>query len=246
MGAVRQAPRVRPRPLRAGLCPEHDRTPLCGGGSLGIHESQSRLWENLVGRSRPFWRHFFAAPAGRVPRGLAAVAPRASTARSTRSSRRSSASRRTRSRTTCTSSCASSSSRSCSGRLARRRPARRRGTHACDEYLGIEVPDDAHGVLQDVHWTVGVLRLLPDLRARQRHRRCRSGRALRRDLTDMDDRWRPGLRAAAGMAPRAASPARPQVQPQETLERCAGSRIDPEPYLGYLRTKVADVYGVAA
>lgn len=27
--------------------------------SLGVHESQSRLWENLVGRGRPFWRHFF-------------------------------------------------------------------------------------------------------------------------------------------------------------------------------------------
>jgi carboxypeptidase Taq len=31
-------------------------TPLSGGGSLGIHESQSRMWENLVGRSRNFWK----------------------------------------------------------------------------------------------------------------------------------------------------------------------------------------------
>ncbi|MGI8421635.1 MAG: carboxypeptidase M32, partial [Gaiellaceae bacterium] len=44
---------------------EHDidpalaRTPLAGGVSLGIHESQSRMWENLVGRSRPFWHYFF-------------------------------------------------------------------------------------------------------------------------------------------------------------------------------------------
>lgn len=35
------------------------RTPLEGGTSLGVHESQSRLWENLVGRSRPFWDFFF-------------------------------------------------------------------------------------------------------------------------------------------------------------------------------------------
>lgn len=33
-----------------------DRTPLAGGTSLGVHESQSRLWENIVGRSRPFWK----------------------------------------------------------------------------------------------------------------------------------------------------------------------------------------------
>ena len=36
-----------------------DRTPLADGTSLGMHESQSRLWENLVGRSRPFWEHYF-------------------------------------------------------------------------------------------------------------------------------------------------------------------------------------------
>lgn len=36
-----------------------ERTPLAGGTSLGAHESQSRLWENLVGRSREFWRFFF-------------------------------------------------------------------------------------------------------------------------------------------------------------------------------------------
>ncbi len=37
---------------------EWDRLPLAGGVSLGVHESQSRTWENIVGRSRPFWSHF--------------------------------------------------------------------------------------------------------------------------------------------------------------------------------------------
>src|SRR4051795_8108393 len=39
--------------------PALERTPLARGVSLGLHESQSRMWENLVGRSLPFWRHFF-------------------------------------------------------------------------------------------------------------------------------------------------------------------------------------------
>jgi len=42
-----------------GLPAEHWGTPRGDCVSLGIHESQSRLWENLVGRSLPFWRHFF-------------------------------------------------------------------------------------------------------------------------------------------------------------------------------------------
>ena len=39
--------------------PTYESTPLAGGVSLGVHESQSRLWENLVGRSPAFWRHYY-------------------------------------------------------------------------------------------------------------------------------------------------------------------------------------------
>jgi len=42
-----------------GLLPDAWGTPLGSSVSLGIHESQSRLWENIVGRGRPFWQHFF-------------------------------------------------------------------------------------------------------------------------------------------------------------------------------------------
>jgi carboxypeptidase Taq len=42
-----------------GLDPDHYGTPMSEIPSLGLHESQARLWENLVGRSRPFWVHFF-------------------------------------------------------------------------------------------------------------------------------------------------------------------------------------------
>ena len=47
--------------------PEWDRTPLAGGVSLGIHESQSRLWENIVGRARPFWSFFLPELQGKLP-----------------------------------------------------------------------------------------------------------------------------------------------------------------------------------
>lgn len=56
-----------------GLPRSLDRTPLWGGASPGVHESQSRLWENLVGRSRPFWTHFFPKLRGEFPLSLAGV-----------------------------------------------------------------------------------------------------------------------------------------------------------------------------
>lgn len=42
-----------------GIDPALERTPLARGASLGLHESQSRLWENLIGRSLPFWDYFY-------------------------------------------------------------------------------------------------------------------------------------------------------------------------------------------
>lgn len=42
-----------------GFSEAHWRTPLAAAPSMGIHESQSRLWENVVGRSRAFWTHWF-------------------------------------------------------------------------------------------------------------------------------------------------------------------------------------------
>jgi carboxypeptidase Taq len=42
-----------------GIRMDYEGTPLANGTSSGVHESQSRLWENLVGRSRPFWKHFY-------------------------------------------------------------------------------------------------------------------------------------------------------------------------------------------
>src|SRR5262249_41191240 len=42
-----------------GIDPALDGTPLGRGASVGVHESQSRLWENIVGRSRGFWTYFY-------------------------------------------------------------------------------------------------------------------------------------------------------------------------------------------
>jgi carboxypeptidase Taq len=42
-----------------GVNPAYEATPLQGGTSSGVHESQSRTWENLVGRSRGFWEHYY-------------------------------------------------------------------------------------------------------------------------------------------------------------------------------------------
>ncbi len=53
-----------------GLRSEHYGLPSGKFASLGVHESQSRLWENLVGRNRQFWNHFFPMAQSRFGHAL--------------------------------------------------------------------------------------------------------------------------------------------------------------------------------
>ena len=86
-----------------GVSKSLDRTPLAGGVSSALHESQSRLWENVVGRSLPFWRWFYPRLQDDVPGEVPAPCRSApSTAPSTSRCARSSASTPTRRATACT------------------------------------------------------------------------------------------------------------------------------------------------
>jgi carboxypeptidase Taq len=89
VGDVRITTRVRPDDLgealfstihetghalyEQGVDPAYEATPLASGASNGVHESQSRLWENLVARGRPFWEHFYPALQAAFPTQLGAV-----------------------------------------------------------------------------------------------------------------------------------------------------------------------------
>ncbi len=56
-----------------GVDPANEGTPMGMAVSLGVHESQSRMWENMVGRSRPFWSHYFPKLRAAFPEALGDV-----------------------------------------------------------------------------------------------------------------------------------------------------------------------------
>jgi carboxypeptidase Taq len=56
-----------------GIRMDYEGTPLADGASSGVHESQSRLWENVVGRSRSCWRFFYPRLQAVFPDQLGAV-----------------------------------------------------------------------------------------------------------------------------------------------------------------------------
>ena len=56
-----------------GIHPSYEGLPLADGTSSGVHESQSRLWENIIGRSKPFWSHYYPHLVETFPEQLGGV-----------------------------------------------------------------------------------------------------------------------------------------------------------------------------
>jgi carboxypeptidase Taq len=108
-----------------------------------------------------------------------------------------------------------------------------------EQYLGIQVPDDAHGVLQDMHWAGGSMGYFPTYALGNVISVQIWERALE-ELGDLDERFERGefgdLREwLREHLYRLGS----KFTPQETIERVTGSKIDAKPYLRYLREKLA-------
>ena len=108
------------------------------------------------------------------------------------------------------------------------------------EFLGVEVPDDARGVLQDVHWSGGSLGYFPTY-ALGNVISLQLWDVVRDALPDLDDQLAAGdpLPLSDWLRDNLYSLGR-KLTPKETIERLTGSpELDPEPYLSYLRSKSA-------
>jgi carboxypeptidase Taq len=227
--------------------PALERSPLARGVSLGMHESQSRMWENLVGRSLPFWRRFFPRLQELHPAALGgydadswyrevnAVVPSLIRVEADEATYNLHIILRFELE---------------QAMLNDEFPLEQlpeEWNRRMFEYLGIDVPTDTEGVLQDVHWSMGGIGYFPtyalgNLISAQIWERVTA------DLPDLDDAFEQGdfaplrewLREHLHRHGR-------KFTPSETLERAVGtSQIDPEPYVRYLRTKLAAIYGIAA
>ncbi|MGH2978830.1 MAG: carboxypeptidase M32 [Solirubrobacterales bacterium] len=222
------------------------RTPLCRPVSLGMHESQSRTWENLVGRSRAFWRCFYDVVARTFPERLEGIGPdgfyravnkvRASLVR------------------------VEADELTYDLHVLVRFELERAmfaGTldladlpeawnERVREYLHVEVPNDSAGVLQDVHWAEGLFGYFPtyslgNIIAGQ------LWKAAHEALPDLEERIEQGeltplrdwLREHVHRHGR-------KLESAEIVERATGRPIEIGPYVSYLRDKYGAIYGLEA
>jgi carboxypeptidase Taq len=226
-----------------GIDPSYEATPLGSGTSSGVHESQSRLWENLVGRSRVFWEYFYPRLQQVFPSQLGAVSLDTfyrAINKVERSLIRTDADEVTynlhvmiRFELEC---------QLLEGKLAvRDLPEAWRERYRSD--LGVASQDDKDGVLQDVHWYGGLV---------GGQFQCYTlGNILAAQIFDAAARARPGVEAeiAGGEFGGLHGWLRENVYrhgskylPEDLVKRVTGTAISIEPYLGYLRRKFGDLY----
>jgi carboxypeptidase Taq len=227
------------------IAPELARTPLGEGVSLGVHESQSRMWENIVGRGRPFTRYlhgqlrevfperFGGADAEAFYRAVNRVQPSLIRVEADEATYALHIILRFE-----------LEREMISGTLDLRRLPEAWNARMKD-YLGVDVPDDAHGVLQDVHWAGGDIGYfstyaLGNLIGAQLWERARA------DLPDLDAALEQGdgtpLREWLGEHVHRHGR---KFTPRETVERVTGAPIAVAPFVRYLREKLTPLYGLA-
>jgi carboxypeptidase Taq len=210
--------------------------------SLGMHESQSRLWENQVGRSRPFTDWMLPHVKERFPSELGAVSPdewNRGVNHPQRGLIRVAADEVTYNL-----------------HIALRFEIELQlfrdkldvadlpgaWNEAMERHVGIRPDSDADGVLQDVHWSIGALGYFPTYTLGTLYAAAFFDRA-RQDLGDLDDEFRRGETSRLLEWLRANIHSRAFLHTADELsEEILGGPLTPEPFLEHLRTKYSGIY----
>ena len=217
-----------------------------GVASFGTHESQSRLWENRVGRSKAFWQRHFPGLQGRFPEQLGDVTDaefHRAVNRVRPSLIRVEADELTYDLHIMLR--VDLETRLIAGDLDVRDLPDAWNARVKDD-LGLDVPDDARGVLQDIHWSTGYFGSFPtytvgNVMAGQFYR------AATRALPDLEDRLARGEYGPLRewLTEHIYQHGRTYT-PHELLVRATGEGLNPEPYLSYLSEKFGELYGLEA
>jgi carboxypeptidase Taq len=220
------------------------RTPLATSPSLGMHESQSRLWENAIGRSAPFWRYWYPRLQAVFPDQLRAVPEDAFL----------------RAVNTVTPSLIRVEADEVTYNLHiilrfELETAVLAGRLQVDDlpeawnakmqdFLGITPPTAAEGVLQDVHWSTGSLGYFPTYSLGNLYF-AQLLATLRRQFPDFDERIAAGDLLFVREWLRANIHRYGRIYPaHELIRRVTGEPLNAKYFTQYLREKYGALYGL--
>jgi len=222
--------------------PAFRRTALEGPASLAVHESQSRLWENLVGRSRPFWSFFyprlqsaFSSQLGNVSldafyNAINQVRPSFIRVEADEATYNLHIMLRVELEIALM-----------DGSLGiRDLPAD--WNAGMGDYLGVTPPNDTLGVLQDVHWSGGMIGYFSTY-ALGNLISVQLWEKIFQEMPDLEDQIAQGQFAnLLGWLREKIHRHGCRFEPQDLVQRATGAKIDPNPYLRYLQHKYGEIY----
>jgi len=226
-----------------GAAPELERTGLEGGASLAVHESQSRMWENLVGRSFPFWQYFYPrlqetfpqladVPLEKFYKGINKVQPSLIRVEADEATYNLHIMLRLEMEIALL-----------EGTVAPKdMPAI--WNAKMQEYLGVTPPNDAKGVLQDIHWSGGAIGYFSTY-ALGNLISVQLWEKINQDNPDLEEQIRQGqFETLLGWLREKIHRHGAKFEPQELVQKVTGSKIDPAPYMRYLTKKYSEIYNL--
>ncbi|HMN13095.1 MAG TPA: carboxypeptidase M32 [Bellilinea sp.] len=227
-----------------GIDPKYFRTILCDGVSSAVHESQSRLWENIVARSKEFWVFFYPTLQKTFKKQLGDVSMEAfhkainmvepSFIRT------------------------ESDEATYNLHIMLRfelELALLEGKLEVDqlpgvwnakmeEYLGVKPTSDKVGVLQDVHWSSGYFGYFPTY-ALGNLVSAMLWEKILVDIPDLHEQIAKGeFSALLAWLRKNIHQYGSKYEPQKLIEMATGQKINAQPYLRYLKKKYSDIYGL--
>ena len=218
--------------------------PLEGGASMAVHESESRLWENIIGRSRAFWEHYYPVFKSYFPaqtEGIGLDEFHKAVNYVVPSFIRTEADEVTYSlhimlRFELEKALIDGS--------LDVKDVPEAWNSAMHDYLGIVPPDDALGCLQDVHWPSGLFGYFPAY-ALGNLIGAQTFEAMGRDLGDMDEVMRAGeLGKIRGWLNSHIYVWGQRLYPAELLKEALGVSLSAQPFIDYLNRKYGVLYGL--
>lgn len=225
-----------------GVNADFNRTPLGEPASLAVHESQSRLWENLVGRSRPFWVAFYPRLQEFFPSQLGDVDLETfyrAINKVERSFIRVEADEATYNLHIMLRFELEIELMEGAVAVAELPEA---WNSKFEQFLGLTPPDDAQGVLQDIHWSDGYIGYFPtyalgNLIASQLWAKIEG------DLPDLQRQIERGEYGdLLGWLREHVHRHGGKFEPVELLSAVTGSGLTAQPYVHYLREKFGEIY----
>ena len=227
-----------------GVAASLRRYPLANGASMAVHESQSRMWENLVGRSKAFWKFFYPKLVEKFPqqlrgvsmeqyyRGINKVEPSLIRVEADEATYNLHIMLRFEIE------------------MGLMDGSLQVGDlpglwkNKMQEYLGIIPPNNREGVLQDVHWSGGMFGYFPTY-ALGNLVSAQLWEKIHESIPNLEDQISRGefgelLAWLRENIHRHGA----KFEPQDLIKRVTGSGITPEPYMRYLRGKYSEIYNL--